>query len=194
MTKEECIKEGLAAVLPDTDECLIREHTLTVKTGGASRTITCTGSHLDELVQGFCLTEGQERKEKIKPVEWSPGQIYGLAEAFLGYEGLHKCTSASHMAILAMGDEIITVMEDISRHCAIDKVIGYGMLNGTDLSKCMIFTSGRVQYDTVRKLVNAGVPILVSKSVPTMEAAGLAKDRGITLIGRAWPDRYTVFT
>jgi FdhD protein len=85
-------------------------------------------------------------------------------------------------------------MEDISRHSAIDKAIGYGILHDTDLTQCMIYSSGRVQADTVHKLVNAGVPILISKSVPTLQAIELAKDKGITIIGKAWPDGYKVFT
>ncbi|MCR5511115.1 MAG: formate dehydrogenase accessory sulfurtransferase FdhD [Lachnospiraceae bacterium] len=217
MTREDYIEQNLVAVVPDTDECVIREHTVTIDTGGFKRTLTCTGSHIEELVRGFCYTEGESGNgqpagapdvesdglpagvtaditTQISPIDWTPEQIHRLARLFLDYEGIHTYTSGTHLAILARGDDVLCIMEDISRHCAIDKVIGYALLRDIDLSECMIYSSGRVQYDTIRKLVHAGVPMLVSKSVPTYEAIELAKMHGITLIGRAWPDGYTVFT
>ncbi len=194
MTKEECLAKNLIADIPKSDDCVIKEHTLTLELDGKTRTITCTGSHLDELVRGLSITGDNTSVKAIKPASYKPEQIYGLANAFLAYEGIHSYTSAAHMAILAREDDILCIREDISRHCAIDKVIGFALLNGIDLSGCMIYSSGRVQEDTVKKLVNAGVPMLVSKSVPTYEAIALAKKHGITLIGRAWPDGYKVFT
>ncbi len=194
MTREECLAQHLIADLPGTDECVISEHTLTLDINGMTRKITCTGSHLDELVRGIYCTEGQERSDRIEPIEWTDKQVYFLAKVFLEYEGIHTYTSAAHMAVLAKGDDVLCVMEDISRHCAIDKVVGYALINGIDLSQCMIYSSGRIQLDTVRKLVNAGVPVLVSKSVPTLEAIELAKQKGITIIGKAWPDGCKVFT
>ena len=124
----------------------------------------------------------------------TPDRIHSLARVFLDHEGIHTYTSAAHLAILARGDGVLCIREDISRHCAIDKVVGYAVLNGTDLNECMIYTSGRVQEDTVKKLVNARIPVLISKSAPTLKAVELADGCGITLIGRAWPDGYEVYT
>ena len=194
MTKQECIDKKLIADLSDIDECVISEFTRTFNINGKIRNVTCTGSDIDELVRGIYCTEGPDRKEAINPIAWTGEQVSRLAKVFLEYEGIHTYTSAAHMAILAKGDDILCVMEDISRHSAIDKAIGYGILHDTDLTQCMIYSSGRVQADTVHKLVNAGVPILISKSVPTLQAIELAKDKGITIIGKAWPDGYKVFT
>lgn len=194
MTKQECIDKKLIADLSDIDECVISEFTRTFNINGKIRNVTCTGSDIDELVRGIYCTEGPDRKEGINPIAWTGEQVSRLAKVFLEYEGIHTYTSAAHMAILAKGDDILCVMEDISRHSAIDKAIGYGILHDTDLTQCMIYSSGRVQADTVHKLVNAGVPILISKSVPTLQAIELAKDKGITIIGKAWPDGYKVFT
>ena len=194
MTKQECIDKKLIADLSDIDECVISEFTGTFNINGKIRNVTCTGSDIDELVRGIYCTEGPDRKEAIKPVAWTGEQVRRLAKVFLEYEGIHTYTSAAHMAILAKGDDILCVMEDISRHCAIDKAIGYGILHDIDLTRCMIYSSGRVQADTVHKFVNAGVPILISKSVPTLQAIEMAKSKGITIIGKAWPDGYKVFT
>jgi FdhD protein len=57
----------------------------------------------------------------------------------------------------------------------------------------MLFTSGRVPVDMVGKIVAAGIPVLVSKSVPTMQSVKLAEDYNLVLIGRTWPDQFEVF-
>ncbi|MCR5733815.1 MAG: formate dehydrogenase accessory sulfurtransferase FdhD [Lachnospiraceae bacterium] len=141
-------------------------------------------------------TDSEDIRKNIRKdgISYSPDQIYDLVNAFSNHEGIHTYTSASHTAMIGAGNEVLCIRDDISRHCAIDKVIGYALLNGIDLSECMIFSSGRMQYDTVIKLVNAGISLIASKSCPSFEAIELAKDKGIKLIGRAWPDGYTVYT
>ena len=59
--------------------------------------------------------------------------------------------------------------------------------------ECILFTSGRVPKDMVEKTVRAGIPVLVSKSVATKEAADYALACGLQLIWRAWPDRYETY-
>ena len=72
--------------------------------------------------------------------------------------------------------------EDIGRHNALDKVIGWALLRQEDLSRCALFTTGRMPTDMVRKAIRAGVPILASKTYPTSLGLELAKEAGLTLI------------
>lgn len=120
-------------------------------------------------------------------------QIFKLAKAFFEYEGLHRLTSSTHSAILFDGSDILCIMEDISRHCAIDKAIGFGMKKEVDLSKCMLFSSGRIMSVTVAKLINAQIPVLISKAAPTDDAVRLARENNITLIGCARRDGYKIY-
>ena len=83
--------------------------------------------------------------------------------------------------------------EDIGRHNAVDKAVGYAVLNDIPLSECMIFTSGRVPVDMVEKVIVAGIPVLVSKSVPTAESVELAEECNLKLICKAWPDQCEIF-
>lgn len=160
--------------------------------------ITGRASGTGDTEAGATGSEAGAKHRSVDVSAYAPditdAQIYHLAQVFGDHEGIHTYTSASHLAILARGDDILCIMEDISRHCAIDKVIGHALLSGVDLSECMIYSSGRVQYDTVNKLVHAGVPVLISKATPTYDAMSLARDNRITVIGRAWPDGYQVFT
>lgn len=127
-----------------------------------------------------------------KPV-WEDSWVFAMADAFLGDSALHRSTGGTHSCVLANEGKIIHVTEDIGRHNALDKIIGYVARQGLDREKCMVFTTGRVPVDMVRKMLAARLPILISKSVPTMDAVELASQNGLTLICRAWPDSFEVF-
>ncbi len=129
-----------------------------------------------------------ESSFKAKP-EW----IFNLAKKFSEGMLLHSLTQGAHSCILARKDEILFSCEDISRHNTIDKAVGYAILNGINLSECMVYTSGRVPSDMVLKAVNAGIPIIVSKAVPTFDACEMAKKHGVTLICKAYPDKYEIY-
>lgn len=122
-------------------------------------------------------------------MEW----VFSLAEEFGKTTGLHAITGGSHICILARKGETVFTCEDIGRHNAVDKAVGYALLNGIPLPECMIFTSGRVPVDMVEKVITAGIPVLVSKSVPTFESVELAQEYGLDLICRAWPDKCEAF-
>ncbi len=123
-------------------------------------------------------------------------RVFALADAFGEDDGLHKMTGAAHRCILSyrvQGGEEYFSCEDIGRFNAIDKAEGYVLLNGIAPENCMLFTSGRIFAETVKKAANAGIPVLVSKSVPTADAVDAAKAAGICLMGRAWKDSCEVY-
>ena len=148
-----------------------------------------------------CCTDNRvlmqpERMDEYSHMEapaWKPEWIFNLADAFARDSGLHKSTGATHSCVLAVEGRIVHTAEDIGRHNAMDKVIGYAAMQGLEPGKCILFTTGRIPSDMVRKALAAGIPMLVSKSVPTKEAVELAAQYGLTLICRAWPDSFEVF-
>ena len=87
-------------------------------------------------------------------------------------------------------------MKDMGTACDLKELAaGWLLAAGTIESgeECILFTSGRVPKDMVEKTVRAGIPVLVSKSVATKEAADYALACGLQLIWRAWPDRYETY-
>lgn len=130
----------------------------------------------------------------IDAPEWRHEWVFSAVNAFAEDAGLHKRTGGAHGCMLVVEGSILYRSEDIGRHNAIDKVVGYAVRERIDRSKCMIFTTGRVPVDMLMKVVAARIPILVSKSVPTAEAVEMAKKHGITLICRAWPDSFEVYS
>ncbi|HRY72709.1 MAG TPA: formate dehydrogenase accessory sulfurtransferase FdhD, partial [Spirochaetia bacterium] len=86
------------------------------------------------------------------------------------------------------------VREDVGRHNAVDKVLGRGLLDGADFSRSVLLTSGRIAADMAQKAAKAGLPVLVSRSIPTTEAYAFAREAGITLIGRIGTPSPIVYT
>jgi FdhD protein len=87
------------------------------------------------------------------------------------------------------------VREDVGRHNAMDKVVGWALLRGRlPLSEQILCVSGRLAFELVQKTARAGAPILVGVGAPTSLAVELAEDRGITLAGFARGGRVNVYT
>ena len=131
--------------------------------------------------------------KKLSPKKVCPEWVFALTEEFGKGTKIHDRTAGVHVCMLAREGEILFVSEDIGRHNAVDKVVGYALLNRISLNECMIFTSGRVPVDMVEKVIAAGIPVLVSKSVPTAESVKMAGEYGLVLICRAWPDKCEIF-
>ena len=137
---------------------------------------------------------GRRALEPVKPLSFPPDWIFSLARAFFEGTRLHTLTQAAHSCFLQRNGEVLFQGEDIGRHNALDKAIGYALLHEIPLSECILYTSGRVPVDMVEKVIAAGVPVLVSKSVPTAESVALAEEYGLTIIGRAFPEQFEQMT
>lgn len=131
--------------------------------------------------------------KRLPSALWKPEWIFGLADAFAEDFRLHKRTGGIHGCMLGREGRVLYRTEDIGRHNAMDKAVGYAARTGIVPGSCMLFTTGRVPTDMVRKAVTAGIPVLVSKAVPTREAVELARECGLTLICRAWPDSFEIY-
>lgn len=130
----------------------------------------------------------------LSPIAWNPDDVFSLACEFAADTPIHRATFGSHSCRLAVGNELLYCCEDLGRHNAFDKVVGCALLDGVDLSKATLFTSGRAPVDMVEKAIRARVPILVSKAVPTNRTVELARRYGLTLVCSARPDSMKVFS
>lgn len=102
-------------------------------------------------------------------------------------------TAGVHVAQLKYEDKII-IREDVSRHVAVDKVIGAASIEGYDFSKCYISYSGRMPADMLIKVIRVGVPIIISNAAPASSGIDVARAGNITMIGFVRDNRFTVYT
>ena len=107
---------------------------------------------------------------------------------------LHQLTGGIHVVALAGAEGIITVSEDIGRHNALDRVIGYGLRNGIDFSRTFIIVSGRVSSEMARKCLIANIPIIASRGATTTLALEVAVKNGLTIVGFVRGSKMNVYT
>jgi FdhD protein len=90
--------------------------------------------------------------------------------------------------------DIMFFVEDISRHCAIDKAIGIAIRNGFEMSDCVIVTSCRQTISAMKKMVRSGIPIVVTIAAPTTLAVAEAVDYGVTLVGFVRGRQFNIYS
>jgi FdhD protein len=103
-------------------------------------------------------------------------------------------TGGVHSAALTDENGILIFKEDIGRHNAIDKVIGYRLKQGGGFADKIIISSGRISSEVIFKVQKTGVPIVISHSAPTNQAVKLARESNITLVGFARGTRMNVYS
>ena len=128
------------------------------------------------------------------PFDWEPRWIYALARAFRQGAPLYNETHGIHSCFLMCDGEIRFCCEDIGRHNALDKAVGCALRQGRDLRRALLYTSGRVPTDMVKKVIRAGIPVLASKTVPTRQAVELAQAYGLTLLCTVTSGRLQLFS
>ena len=128
----------------------------------------------------YGITKNQEEMTRSFSLDFS--MIDFISEHIQDTSALYALTHATHACYLYCDNKLLCCREDISRHNAIDKVVGWGLINKIDLTQCIIFTTGRMPNDVVGKIANCKIPVLVSKTFPTDQGLNLAKQKGITLV------------
>ncbi|MBN33799.1 MAG: formate dehydrogenase family accessory protein FdhD [Rhodospirillaceae bacterium] len=120
--------------------------------------------------------------------------LYALSKTINTTPSLYLKAGAIHGCVLCEGDRSLIYMEDVGRHNAVDKIAGYMALNGIGPEGKIFYTTGRLTSEMVIKTAKMGIPILVSRSGFTVWGVDLARQLGMTLIGRMKGKRFLVLS
>lgn len=153
-------------------------------------------AHRDLLTTSACGVCGKASIDAVRtrsaftvdddPVRIDPGLIVALPGRLRAAQDVFDKTGGLHAAALFDGrtGELLVVREDVGRHNAVDKVIGWAAREGLlPLRGTVLQVSGRASFELVQKATMAGIPVLSAVSAPSSLAVELANEAGLTLLG-----------
>lgn len=155
------------------------------------RTSGCTG--------GVTSGNGAENV-KQSPVQHSkdqgqiqPETLLNCMEQLLKSQELYRETGGVHSSALSDGQTVYAQSEDIGRHNTLDKLAGRVLLEGLEISPSIVLTTGRISSEMLQKSARLGASVIVSRTSPTSESVTLAERLGITLVGYARRNGFSVY-
>jgi len=143
--------------------------------------------------QGTVFGDVMEKFEKTalpREARFRTSWLYDLLKTLNTTPSLYLEAGAIHGCALAHENRVLIYMEDVGRHNAVDKIAGYMYRHGLSGADKIFYTTGRLTSEMVIKTVQMGIPILISRSGFTAWGVDLARQVGLTLIGRAKGKRF----
>ena len=126
--------------------------------------------------------------------QFTLGELLGFVARLNEEAHTFKLTGGVHEAALAHRAGFVVCYEDIGRHNALDRVLGYTFLNDIDTSDKAVILSGRIASEMLAKAARIGVPVVVSRSAPTCLSIDMAERLGMTLVGFTRNNSLSVYT
>lgn len=131
---------------------------------------------------------------QVPQIKIKQSEIYSALEALTHYNDTYKKAGAVHGCAVCKANEVLSFVEDVGRHNAVDTLAGEMWLNQQSGEDKIFYTTGRLTSEMVIKVAQMGIPVLLSRSGVTQMGLDLAHKFGITTIARAKGLRFQVFT
>lgn len=131
---------------------------------------------------------------QVPQVPLKQSEIYATLEALTHYNDTYRKAGAVHGCAICKGNQVLSFVEDVGRHNAVDTLAGEMWLNQETGDDKIFYTTGRLTSEMVIKVAQMGIPVLLSRSGVTQMGLDLARQYGITTIARAKGLRFQVFT
>lgn len=172
--------EEIETVVVRTERLTSYEDKLKKKT----RTSGCAvGTVFGDMMEGL---EGVTLPTAPLRTSW----LYALARQINTLPSLYLTAGAIHGTVLCQEDRVLVYMEDVGRHNAVDKIAGFMLRHEVPAGDKILYTTGRLTSEMVIKTATMGIPILASRSGFTAWGVEIARQLGLTLIGRMRGQRF----
>lgn len=149
-----------------------------------TRTSGCAvGTFFGDMMEGL-------EDVQLPPAEIRTSWLYSLAHKINRTPSLYLEAGAIHGTVLCQQDKPLVYMEDVGRHNAVDKIAGWMLSEGADPADKILYTTGRLTSEMVIKTAMMGIPVLASRSGFTAWGVEIAREVGLTLIGRMRGQRF----
>ena len=130
----------------------------------------------------------------LPAAEFRTSWLYRMTKTINTAPSLYLEAGAIHGCVLCREGEVLCYMEDVGRHNAVDKIAGWMFRHGVEAGDKILYTTGRLTSEMTIKTVRMGIPVLVSRSGFTSWGVSLARQAGLTLIGRARGKRFSALS
>lgn len=171
-----------AALLPELSS--LERHFFTSSACGV-----CGKAGLEALHVRGCSVDSRTAWLTAALVTSLPDKLRTAQSVFQSTGGLHAA------ALFDADGQLLALREDVGRHNAVDKLVGWAFLQGKlPLAEHIVLVSGRSSYEIMQKCLAAGVPVVCAVSAPSSLAVQLARDFGMTLVGFLRGDRFNVYS
>ena len=130
----------------------------------------------------------------LPAAEFRTSWLYRMTKTINTAPSLYLEAGAIHGCVLCCEGEVLCYMEDVGRHNAVDKIAGWMFRHGVEAGDKILYTTGRLTSEMTIKTVRMGIPVLVSRSGFTSWGVSLARQAGLTLIGRARGKRFSALS
>ncbi len=172
--------EDLETVVVRTDSQTNYEEKLKKKTRTSGCAVGTVFGDMMEGIEDLVLPEAEIR------TSW----LYGLSHQINRIPSLYLEAGAIHGSVLCHRDQPLVYMEDVGRHNAVDKIAGWMLSEQVDGADKIMYTTGRLTSEMVIKCASMGIPVLASRSGFTAWGVDIARQVGLTLIGRMRGQRF----
>lgn len=184
--------EKIIKKIEDIESILIENNSVSVLTKNPFEILVSKKTILSGCGSTMSFLDSDRLPNINSNLTLTPETIYKAVGEALKSD-LHILTGGIHVVSLYDSNGKVCIIEDIGRHNALDKVIGYALGNNIDLSKTFIICSGRISSEMTRKCLIANIPIAVSRGATTTLSIEIAKSHGLTIVGFVRNNKMNVY-
>ncbi len=184
--------EGLITATKDIDKITVEDSKIEVKVNLEDFDI-----RKELVVNSDCFGGWRHKIEFVGQVESEfrlpKNNIFESFQTLNEKAKVWKETGGTHVAALVTSDKFIS-REDVSRHVAVDKVIGAGAREVVDFSQSYIVYTGRMPADMMIKIARVGIPVIASNAAPTSSGYRVSQETGVTMVGFVRRNRFNIYS